>query len=158
MGITVRPATEDDAPDACEVLRRSIRELCIVDHRNDPEVLADWLKNKTPENVRAWIASADNFCVVAVRGTDVCGVALLYRDGEVRLCYLVPEVRFLGVGKLMLQALEQQARRWRLDRVFLTSTLTAKPFYERNSYNSNGGAVLVHGVQNAFLMAKAIAL
>jgi len=158
MGITVRPATEDDAPGACEVLRRSIRELCIVDHRNDPQVLADWLKNKTPENVRAWIASADNFCVVAVRGAAVCGVALLYRDGEVRLCYLVPEVRFLGVGKLMLQALEQQARRWGLDKVFLTSTLTAKPFYERNSYLSNGGAILVHGVQNAFPMAKGIAL
>ena len=158
MAITVRPATEDDASDACEVLRRSIRELCIVDHRNDAEILAAWLKNKTPENVRAWIASAANFCVVAIRGTEVCGVALLHRDGEVRLCYLVPEVRFLGVGKLMLQALEQQARRWGLNKVFLTSTLTAKPFYERNSYFSNGGSILVHGVQNAFPMAKAIAL
>ena len=35
--------------------------------------------------------------------------------------------------------------------------MTAKPFYERNSYLSNGGAILVHRVQNAFPMAKAIA-
>jgi len=158
MAVTVRPATEDDAPGACEVLRRSIRELCIVDHRNDAEILAAWLKNKTPENVRAWIVSAENFCVVAGHGTEVCAVALLHRDGEVRACYLVPEVRFLGIGKLMLRALEQQARRWGLDNVFLTSTLTAKPFYKRNGYVSNGGPTLVHGVQNAFPMAKAIAL
>ncbi len=158
MVITIRQATEDDALHACEVLRRSIRELCIEDHGNDPEVLADWLKNKTPENVRAWIASADNFCVLAVRETEVCGVALLYRDGELRLCYLVPEVRFLGAGKLMLQTLEQQARRWGLSRVFLTSTLTAKPFYERNGYASNGASILVHGAHDAFPLAKAIAL
>jgi hypothetical protein len=30
---------------------RSIAELCVLDHRNDPAILARWLANKTPEIV-----------------------------------------------------------------------------------------------------------
>ena len=64
----------------------------------------------------------------------------------------------LGLGVVRWSVSVLRSRRLGLDKVFLTSTLTAKPFYERNSYLSSGGAVLVHGVQNAFPMAKAIAL
>jgi hypothetical protein len=38
----------EDAPAACDVLRRSISELCVADHGNDPTILARWLSNKTP--------------------------------------------------------------------------------------------------------------
>ena len=48
MTITVRVATEPDVDAACQVLRRSITELCISDHKNDEQILAGWLKNKEP--------------------------------------------------------------------------------------------------------------
>lgn len=35
----IRDAILDDAPAACDVLRRSIAELCVADHRNDPAIL-----------------------------------------------------------------------------------------------------------------------
>ena len=44
--IEVRDAVREDAPAACEVIRRSISELCEADHRNDPEILRRWLANK----------------------------------------------------------------------------------------------------------------
>jgi hypothetical protein len=47
----IRDAETEDALAACQVLRRSITELCISDHRNDPTILGRWLANKTPENV-----------------------------------------------------------------------------------------------------------
>jgi hypothetical protein len=34
-----RVASPADAPAACAVMRRSIMELCIADHHNDPEIL-----------------------------------------------------------------------------------------------------------------------
>jgi hypothetical protein len=34
----IREAMTEDAPAACEVLRRSISELCVADHRNDPAI------------------------------------------------------------------------------------------------------------------------
>lgn len=50
----IRVVTADDARAACEVLRRSILECCVDDHRNDPAILAKWLRNKTPEIVESW--------------------------------------------------------------------------------------------------------
>src|SRR5262245_56455357 len=147
MAFAVRPAREEDAGAACEVLRRSIRELCVADHGGDERVLSTWLENKTPENSRRWIASPSRFSLVAVDGSTVCGFGLLHADGEIQLCYLVPEVQYRGVGKLMLRALEEQAARWGLKGLFLTSTITARRFYERHGYLQTG---------EAYRMSKAI--
>lgn len=64
--IEVRDAVREDAPAACEVIRRSISELCEADHRNDPEILRRWLANKTPEIVASWIVQPGNSVLVAV--------------------------------------------------------------------------------------------
>jgi hypothetical protein len=44
-----RPATPEDVPTACDIIRRSITELCTADHANDPAILQRWLANKTPK-------------------------------------------------------------------------------------------------------------
>ena len=155
--ITVRPATTADAAAACEVLRRSIRELCVADHRDDERILAAWLANKTPENVRRWIATPSLFCVVAVEIGEVRGVGMVQRDGEIQLCYLVPEAQHRGIGKLLLRTLEAEAVRWGLDKVFLTSSLTAKAFYERNGYARTGEATAMRGLPPGFPMSKTLA-
>jgi GNAT superfamily N-acetyltransferase len=157
MPITVRPAAEADVGAACDVLRRSIRELCVADHGHDEHVLSAWLANKTPENVRAWISSASSFSVVAVEGAEVRGFGLVQNDGEIQMCYLVPEAQYRGAGKLMLRALEEQAARWRLQGVFLTSSVTAKRFYERNGYVQSGEPKSVYGLRSVYPMAKNIA-
>lgn len=99
MDISIRRATTTDGQAACTVLRRSITECCVEDHHNSPELLSAWLQNKTPENVSAWFTSSENFSVVAVSGEQVVGVGLLIENGNLALCYVIPEVRFTGVGK-----------------------------------------------------------
>ena len=137
-GSSVRPASEADAVAACDVLQRSIRELCVADHDHDEQVLFAWLANKTPENLREWISSPSSYAIVAVDCSTVRGFGLIQRDGEIRMCYLVPEVQYRGAGRLILRALEEQAARWGLTRVFLTSSITARRFYERNGYLQSG--------------------
>lgn len=92
-------------------------------------MLSAWLANKTPENVRAWITSPSSFSVVAVEASAVRGFGLIQHDGEIQLCYLVPEVQYRGAGKLMLRALEEQAARWALTRVYLTSSYGLQRVY-----------------------------
>lgn len=152
MSITARPASEADAVTACDVLRRSIRELCVADHGHDEQVLSAWLANKTPENVRAWITSASSFSAVAVDGSEVRGFGPVQRDGEIQMGYLVPEGPYRGAGKLMLRALEEQAARPGLRGVFLTSSVTARRFYEVRLRcgrcpvgDSRGTGILGHG-------------
>ncbi len=144
MMAAVRKAGPTDAEAAVEVLRRSITELCTLDHHGD----ADTLANKTPRDFLSWLANEDHFCVVAEADDRIMGVGLLHRSGEVRLCYLAPGAQGQGLGKAIHVALEEKAREWGLRRLHLESTVSARPFYERVGYRSAGAAKPGFGISH----------
>ncbi len=143
----IRLATPEDAAPACETLRRSIFECCTEDHRNDQAILAAWLGNKTPETVEAWFRNPVNFCLVALTDGQVCGVAIMTRQGKIVLFYVAPEMRFTGTGKALLQALEAQARTWKLRTLQVASTLSAKAFYLRNGFILERTTMAAFGIE-----------
>jgi GNAT superfamily N-acetyltransferase len=134
--VAVRKAEPKDAEAAVEVLRRSIMELCELDHHGDADTLAKWLANKTRENFVAWLANEENFCLVAEVNDQVLGVGLIHRSGEIRLCYLAPGAQRQGVGKAIYLALEEKAKAWGVKRLYLESTVAARSFYERVGFRS----------------------
>jgi len=150
MQIKVRPAEQRDAAAAVDVVRRSIQQLCIADHRDDPATIATWLANKTPDNFALWLANADNFCVVAESSARLSGVGLLHRSGEIRLFYQPPNSQRRGIGTMIHVELEAAARRWGLSSLHLCSTAGACPFYEAIGYHSTGAAVSRFGVLRCF--------
>src|SRR5215211_3248807 len=85
----LREARAEDAVEACQVLRRSIAELCIADHRNEAAILEQWLANKTPENVASWISHPNNHVFIAAdnEGTIVA-VGAVTSAGEITLLYV----------------------------------------------------------------------
>jgi len=135
---TTRIAALQDAEAAVRVLRRSITELCVPDHRNDPATLQKWLENKTVQNFHSWLTSKNNFCVVTELNAQVNGVGLVNRGGEIQLCYIAPESQGHGFGNAILVALEDKARAWGVQKLRLGSTVSARPFYERHGYVSAG--------------------
>jgi GNAT superfamily N-acetyltransferase len=147
MRFVIRPATVTDAEQACAVLRRSIAECCIDDHRNDLSTLSYWLINKTPENVATWFASSRDYSVVASAAQELIGVAMLSDLGEVELCYVLPESRFDGVGKALLRDIEKRAREWGLRELRLESTATGLPFYESQGFVPHGMPVEAFGMK-----------
>jgi GNAT superfamily N-acetyltransferase len=147
MTFELRVARPEDAEVACAVLRRSITECCPADHRNDPAILSAWLANKTPETVRSWFCSSAHG-IVAERGTQVVGVAMLNGSSMVTLNYLIPEARFLGMGKAMLEALEAEAVRRGGTELSLYSTATAHEFYARNGYRDTGRTSSMFGLSS----------
>lgn len=146
MKIQVRPATEDDAADACNVIRRSIVECCEDDHRGDVTVLDGWLRNKTPEFVRRVILAPSAFSVVASVDEETVGFGSAL-TGEVTLCYVAPSVRFTGVGKALLAAIEDHAARAGVEALRLESTRTARAFYLRNGFVAEGPPVQAFGIE-----------
>jgi hypothetical protein len=90
----IRDAVTEEASAICQVLRRSISELCVADHKNDPEILAEWLRNKTPELIASWIASSGGSYLVAIEGRTILGVGSVTDAGEITLNYVLPEARF----------------------------------------------------------------
>jgi GNAT superfamily N-acetyltransferase len=137
----IRTAQSGDAERACDVLRDSIRELCGTDHAGDPEVIAQWLATKTPENVLSWITAPGCRFLVAETGTTILGVAAAARSGEILLNYVAPEARFLGVSKALLRSLEGYIRDGGRTHAKLTSTATAKRVYQTMGYADTGDPV-----------------
>ena len=131
-----RLAAREEAEEACHVVRRSIAELCHLDHNGDAQTIGLWVANKTAENMRRWISEHHVF--VAAEGTSLLGVAVLTSSAEIILNYVSPEARFRGVSKALVTRLEAQASELAAEIIVLQSTATARPFYLSLGYEENG--------------------
>jgi N-acetylglutamate synthase-like GNAT family acetyltransferase len=134
----IRVAKASDAAAACDVLRRSIAELCELDHGNDQVLIDRWLANKTPENMASWIASSHIF--LAEEADKLLGVAGLTDSGYITLNYVAPEARFRGVSKALLSEMEAKATELGLRACILESTKTATRFYRAAGYTEQTDA------------------
>jgi GNAT superfamily N-acetyltransferase len=150
----IRAANEDDAVEACRILRRSITELCQADHNDDPAVVATWLQNKTPENIRSWINHPASYVVVATDSMRIIGVGAITSSSEITLNYVSPDARFQGISKAILQRLEARARELGNTTCTLTSTETAFRFYQSAGYVQHGPPVASIGRGSSYRMVK----
>jgi len=155
-GLVVRPATAADAPAACAIVRQSISELCVDDHRGDRATIEAWLHNKTVANFVAWIASVEHVARIALDESGPQGFALLNRSGTVALLYVTPAARFRGVSKALLASVEHAAAELGLDELSLVSTSTALRFYTSCGYVAAGEPRSGFGVSASYPMAKRI--
>lgn len=137
----IRRARISDAEEACTVLRRSIAELCGLDHRGDAVMLGKWLSNKTVENLRRWIA--DSHFVIAEQDGRVLGCAAMNGVGRIMLNYVAPEARFRGVSKALVRELERIATDLGLEECRLESTQTARRFYRALGYVESAESYLL---------------
>jgi N-acetylglutamate synthase-like GNAT family acetyltransferase len=153
----VREARAEDAEVACVVIRRSIVELCRADHQDDGPTLAAWLANKTPQNVRTWIANPDSYMIVADDDGGIFGVAAIHNSGKIVLNYVSPDARFRGVGKSLMRRLEARASELGRDTCILDSTGTARQFYRSIGYSEAGPPTPGFGLSPRYPMAKVLA-
>lgn len=142
MTISIRDGVDEDASEAIGVVRRSIAELCSADHHDDPRELTAWLRNKTEEAWRLWVARRDARVLVAEIDSEIIGVGMVDRRGKVLLNYVRPDARLRGVTKAMLASLEREARGMGAASCCLESTETAKRFYVARGYASVDGRPL----------------
>jgi GNAT superfamily N-acetyltransferase len=154
--IAIRDATADDADAACEVMRRSIVELCVADHGSDPKILASWLANKQPQVFRSWLARGGQSYLLAVAAGRIAGVGAVTDGGEITLNYVSPDFRFRGVSRSLLAELERRAAERGCDCCTLLSTTTARRFYLARGYTETGSPQGSFGTQSGFPMRKEI--
>ena len=159
MGLqwVVRPALTEDADAVRETWTRSIREVCLLDHRGDEAVIHKWCANKTADNRSEWFREADALWRVASdERRGILGVACLHLSGEVRACYVRPDALRERIGSALLACLENEARARGLEQLVLHSTETALAFYRGAGYVREGEPVLHFGVVRAYPMKKAL--
>lgn len=154
----IRDAIVEDAPAACQMLRQSIEQLCEADHRNDPTILGQWLRNKTAANVAAWIARPGNSLLLAVDADMILAVGAVTDAGEITLNYVAPNARLRGVSGALLAALEARAAQRGNLRCTLVSTETAHRFYSARGYVDDGPPDHKYGMAGGYKMSKTLAV
>ena len=130
----IRPAVAADADAACALVRASIIGLCKADHFGDALTLEGWLANKTPSNLGYWFTAPGMNGFIAERDGAMIGVGAVRDDGEIVLAYVSPLARFQGVTKALVARMEAVAREKLADRMSLTTTETARKFFEARGY------------------------
>ena len=130
----IRPARKEDAPEACALIHRSIKELCAEDHDGDPIALTGWLANKTVRNIEVWFSQLGLYSFIAERDGQMMGLGTLSGGGEIILLYVLPEARFQGVSTALLARMEEQTRALHREICSLTSSLTARRFFLSRGY------------------------
>jgi GNAT superfamily N-acetyltransferase len=149
IGMKVRDAGPEDAAAACQVILRSIAELCVADHRNDPEILGRWLSNKTPDMFRP-----GNSLLIVVEENNLLAVGAVTDASEITLNYVSPDARFRGVSAALLDALEDRAMERGNEPCTLKSTETARRFYFERGYSEDGPSDGKFGTTSGYPMSK----
>ncbi|MDH1975665.1 GNAT family N-acetyltransferase [Aliarcobacter butzleri] len=134
----IRKAKVSDAQQICNVLRRSIIELCELDHQKNQKELDEWLANKTIQNCEAWINNKKINFFVAENDGKIVGVSSINHNGFLELCYILPEAKGLGFGGELLKVAEDSVLDLGIQVFTLESTLTAKGFYQHFGYIQTG--------------------
>ena len=113
-----------------------------------------WLRNKTPEIVASWIADPKASVLVVVERGTIVAVGSVTDAGEITLNYVSPDARFRGVSRALLGALEARAIERGNLRCTLTSTETARRFYNANGYIEDGPVAGKFGTCASYPMSK----
>jgi GNAT superfamily N-acetyltransferase len=146
MPITIQLAESADADKMAVLLRRSIVELCDLDHCSDAEKFQPWLTNKTAENVQRWIAGPGRVFCATDQDRRLVGVGMGAPNGEVLLNYVLPEARFLGVSKALMSAIENYFCEVGVAISTLKSTGTAEKLYRSIGYQETGEVEVRRGM------------
>ena len=140
---TIRKARPEDAEEISRVHESSIRTH--GPQHYDPEVVEGWADGISPARHREAMLSRESMFVAEIDGRIVGFGSVNVADGEIGAVYVDPEFTRQGVGKAILERLEDVARQAGLISLKLGSSLVALRFYEQNGYSQ--GKAFIHTSQ-----------
>jgi GNAT superfamily N-acetyltransferase len=123
--MTIRPFQPADATVICDLLIKAIRYSCTGFYT--PEELNGWINSRSPELFLGDVANGGRYLIEEQRGR-VNGFAS-WQGSELVSLFVDPQAMFLGVGKRLFNACEENAAKEgsRLTRLF--ALLNARTYY-----------------------------
>ena len=141
MDIKIRPATIEDRQALWQVHTQAIRQDA-VSHYDAAQIeawagrlVADYY---TPDPDVFIVAEADSAGVVGF-----CEISI--EAAEIQAVFVAPEYGRRGIGRRLLQALEDIAVRHNLTHLVLDASLNAVTFYERMGYRQKEPTIQRYG-------------
>jgi putative acetyltransferase len=123
----IRRYQKSDAPACCEIVNTAIEDM---EGLND-EARARIRAKNTPDQLH--LALEGGHTLVSEENGRLIGVAGLF-DSEIQRLYVRPEAQRKGVGRALVEALEQEAKRRGYKTIDLDASPSSVPFYEHFGY------------------------
>src|SRR4030095_2845376 len=147
--LVIRAATADDVPAISALVQHTVR---ISNGRDYPPQAVELIvANFAPAKVGQRMAERDVF--VCLKGGRIVGTIALGGD-RLRALVRHPKLQQAGIGARLVAHLEAHARRAGVSELNLSSSLTARGFYERLGYRLI--QLEEHDGVSTFLMAKTL--
>jgi putative acetyltransferase len=130
--LSIRPFRIDDLPALTRLFRDTVRRVNIRDY-SEEQVRAWAPDDLDPEIWGAAIPS--RYPIVAEIEGGLVGFGELEDDGHLNRFYVHADHQRLGVGRSLLTALEEEAHRRGMQRLFTEASITARPFFARHGFH-----------------------
>ena len=152
MNLTFRPYSDSDLFEISELFYNTVHKICKKDY--SPAQLGAWAPDTLPYT--HWADSFKNRCVLlASSDGKIVAFGDIDRSGYLDRFYVHCGFQGMGIGTQLLKKLECSVS---APKLYLYSSITAKPFFEKMGYTAvrknlvhRNGVVLTN-----FLMEKAV--
>lgn len=125
---TQRVATQKDGSLLWDLRTRAVREACASHYQADQ--IERWCAASPPESFPRMLDSGG--ALVTEEEGRLLGYAILdFEDGKIAAVFVDPVFHGRGIGKGLLQRIQEIAVTRGLGRLFLSASLNAIPFYQR---------------------------
>ena len=127
--MNIRKAKKKDVKDIVEVIKESVENT----HQNiySQENIQNILKNYTLEKVSHYITSYDYF---VVEDNEKIVGGLLAKEGKMRSLYILPSYRGKGIGRMLVEVVEEHMKKQGYKEIWLWSSLVSYDFYLHMGY------------------------
>ncbi len=129
--VVIRRAEEIDCEAILRVHPRAIREL--AKNHYTPEEIDAWASPRKPEHYAESVRNKE-FYVAEENGVVIGFGTLNQSQSEIEAVYVSSEVVRRGIGKAILQELEERARYLNIESLKLNASLNAIAFYKNAGY------------------------
>ena len=137
----IRRFKEADAQEVSALIAKTLRTTNIKDY--SPEFIENEVNVLTPEYI-AWRASWTHFYVICEEETIIgCGAIGPYWGSETEsslfTIFVLPEYQGRGIGRKIVQTLEEDEFALRAKRIEIPASITACEFYRKMGYDYKNG-------------------
>lgn len=142
---TVRPFRKEDAAQVAFLVRKTLVTSNVPDY--SLESMEDFASIHTPEYIESRSQWMHFYVVCNDESVVGCGAIGPHNgsttESEFFTIFVLPEYQGLGLGKMIIEALEQDDFFLRAKRVIIASSITARDFYFKYGYTyAPGGEIL----------------
>src|ERR671917_1738280 len=131
----IRDYEQVDAPAIARLFYETVRSVNRADYSE--EQVEAWAP-AVPDAGEWHDRMAGRRTLVAKEGGEVVGFCELEEDGHLDMFYVRKDAVGRGIGRSLYEAAERAARRWDLGLLFTEASVTARPFFERQSFRVLG--------------------